>query len=119
MSEAVERSTDGTEAGGGERAEAETESPAESPTEETTSRSTLTLRHRVGRASRWSVWLLAGFFLLALGLFYADPALVAAATAPFAYVGYAALSTLPSDLSRSTWNAASTTTGSPRATPSR
>ena len=99
MSEAVERSTDGTEAGGGERAEAETESPAESPTEETTSRSTLTLRHRVGRASRWSVWLLAGFFLLALGLFYADPALVAAATAPFAYVGYAALSTLPSDLS--------------------
>jgi uncharacterized repeat protein (TIGR01451 family) len=69
------------------------------PGDETASGSTLSLRGRVRGASRWSVWLVAGFFLLSLGLFYADPAVVAAAAIPFVYVGYAALSTLPDELS--------------------
>jgi len=61
--------------------------------------SLLTPHRRVSRVSTWSVWLVGGFFLLGLGLFYARPALLAGAAVPFAYVGYAALSTLPSDLS--------------------
>ncbi|WP_161803754.1 DUF58 domain-containing protein [Halolamina sediminis] len=61
--------------------------------------STLTLLRRVRRIGPWSVWLVGGLFLLGLGLFYAKATLVAGATIPFVYVGYAALSTLPGDLS--------------------
>ncbi|MBP1987174.1 DUF58 domain-containing protein [Halolamina salifodinae] len=67
--------------------------------EQETAGSALTLLRRVRRVGPWSVWLVGGFFLLALGLFYAEAALVAGAAIPFVYVGYAALSTLPSDLS--------------------
>jgi len=62
-------------------------------------RSTLTLRRRIRRIGPWSIWLVGGFFLLGLGLFYAEATLVAAAAIPFVYVGYAALSTLPRNLS--------------------
>jgi uncharacterized repeat protein (TIGR01451 family) len=110
MSEAVERTT-GEERDGGATSDDRTvpesaddtaaleQPPAGLPDDETATCSALSLRSRVRGASRWSVWLVAGFFLLSLGLFYADPALVAAAVVPFAYVGYAALSTLPDELS--------------------
>lgn len=61
--------------------------------------SALTLLYRVRRIGPWSVWLVGGFFLLGLGLFYAEATLVASAVIPFVYVGYAALSTLPTGLS--------------------
>ena len=106
MSEAVERTADEGVTGDhhtvpddGATASNAGQSPGSLPDDETAGRSTLSLRGRVRTASRWSVWLVAACFLLSLGLFYADPALVAAAAIPFAYVGYAALSTLPDDLS--------------------
>lgn len=102
MSELAEQSpdSDAEQPAGGVEAQPATESTVEATTDEApAARSVLTLRNRVRQVAPWSVWLVGGFFLLGMGLFYAEATLLAGAVVPFAYVGYAALSTLPNDLS--------------------
>ncbi|MFC7070506.1 DUF58 domain-containing protein [Halobaculum lipolyticum] len=47
----------------------------------------------------WGVWLVAILGLLALGLVYAEPLLLAAAVVPTAYIAYGAVSSLPNEVS--------------------
>ncbi|MFB6242607.1 MAG: DUF58 domain-containing protein, partial [Halobaculum sp.] len=62
------------------------------------SRVSPTVVSRQDTGSRWTVWLGGALGLTGLGLSYGSPLLIAAAVVPLAYVGYGALSALPSSV---------------------